>query len=115
MVSRRLYLTHGTEPGHVADALRGLINDARNIIPSVAGGHRVMRLRDKYIDWVEGAELQLSNFTIQPEMNPKDRASPASCPLVEVRESEPTPRCAKALNPAGRHTGRQPDRPDPMR
>ncbi len=69
MPTSQLYLKDGVDPKRAAETLRELITGARNIPAAVAGGlpHRALMLRDKYLDWVESAELQLSNLAIQPD------------------------------------------------
>jgi len=90
MIPRRLRLARGTQPRNAANTLGELITDGRNIVASVAGGHRVIRLRDKYIDWVERAELQLSNFTLQPDALEMFQ-TPRYWHIREIHERSPRP------------------------
>jgi hypothetical protein len=63
MIPQRLYLKNGVDPARAVETLRTLIVEARNLPssrPDVAG------FRDRYLMWVEGAQLQLDNFTADP-------------------------------------------------
>jgi hypothetical protein len=64
----RLYLKDGVYPKRAAETLRELTTGVGSLAASVAGGpHRALALQNKYLEWVEMAELQLSNLTIEPE------------------------------------------------
>lgn len=64
MLTSRLRLNDGTNPAQVEESLRSLLAQARNL-PGI--GPDVMRLRDHYLQWVEAAQMQLANWTSDPE------------------------------------------------
>jgi hypothetical protein len=61
---QRLYLRDGTDHATVEAGLTSLLVDARNL-PSI--GPDVGRLHSRYLEWVEAVQMQLGNWTTDPE------------------------------------------------
>lgn len=68
MYPGQLYLKFGVEPSNASRTLRDLVIGASNVRGVAGGPGSATKLRDKYLDWIELAEVQLASLTHRDEV-----------------------------------------------